>query len=543
MRTNDDPNCCEQPAFAMDHQASYYCLVLILFLFSIFLIIKLVLSKWQKLPPGPFALPIIGHLHLLKKPMYKSLQALSVQYDPVMFLKLGSRPVLVVSSPSAMEECFTKNDIIFANRPPSMAAEYHSYNHTVVAWAPYGDVWRFHRKVGVIEILSAKCLGQSSSIRMEEICRLVRRLFKVSTSIGDDDGPKRVGLRFLFSLLINNIMMRLTVGKLCVGEEHENTEVEKQLFRKFLQVFAPNIRMNACDFVPILRMIGYKGIEKRTENAFRLMDQYMQSLVDEIRSRRSRSEHSHSEIDHKSVLQAPEESGKRSVVETLLHKQESGHEDYTDEDIKSIIMMMMLAGAGTSTFVLEWAMSLLLNHPDAMRKVRAEIDEQVGHERLVNESDLPKLPYLKCVINETLRLYPILPVLLPHFSSQSCTVGGFEIPAGTILMANIWAMHRDPKVWEEPGEFKPERFEAASQEPRSSKFAPFGMGRRACPGATMGMHITSLPLGALVQCFEWEKIGLQEDMDCFPGFPLFKKKPLHALCTPRQSLVNLLSQI
>ncbi|KAJ4822917.1 hypothetical protein Tsubulata_017657 [Turnera subulata] len=206
-------------------------------------------------------------------------------------------------------------------------------------------------------------------------------------------------------------------------------------------------------------------------------------------------------------------------------------------------VMMMLAGAGTSTFVLEWAMSLLLNHPDAMRKVRAEIDEQVGHERLVNESDLPKLPYLKCVINETLRLYPILPVLLPHFSSQSCTVGGFEIPAGTILMANIWAMHRDPKVWEEPGEFKPERFEAASQEPRSSKFAPFGMGRRACPGATMGMHITSLPLGALVQCFEWEKIGLQEDMDCFPGFPLFKKKPLHALCTPRQSLVNLLSQI
>ncbi|KAJ4822918.1 hypothetical protein Tsubulata_017659 [Turnera subulata] len=173
-----------------------------------------------------------------------------------------------------------------------------------------------------------KCLGQSSSIRMEEICRLVRRLFKVSTSIGDDDGPKRVGLRFLFSLLINNVMMRLTVGKLCVGEEHENTEVEKQLFRKFLQVFAPNFRMNVCDFVPILRMIGYKGIEERTENAFRLMDQYMQSLVDEIRSRGS----------SKSVLTA-DQSGKRSVVETLLHKQESGHEDYTDEDIKSTIMV------------------------------------------------------------------------------------------------------------------------------------------------------------------------------------------------------------
>ncbi|KAJ4839302.1 hypothetical protein Tsubulata_021904 [Turnera subulata] len=111
--------------------------------------------------------------------------------------------------------------------------------------------------------------------------------------------------------------------------------------------------------------------------------------------------------------------------------------------------MMPVAGTETSAITLEWAISLLLNHPAAMQKVKAEIDTQVGHERLVNESDLSKLPYLKCVVNETLRLYPPSPILLPHYSSEPCTVGGFKIPQGTMLIVNALAMQRDPKVWEE----------------------------------------------------------------------------------------------
>ncbi|KAJ4830624.1 hypothetical protein Tsubulata_039365 [Turnera subulata] len=205
---------------------------------------------------------------------------------------------------------------------------------------------------------------------------------------------------------------------------------------------------------------------------------------------------------------------------------------------------MLVAGAGASALTLEWAMSLLLTHPEAMRKLRAEIDSQVGDDqRLTNESDLPKLPYLKCVINETLRLYPVLSLMLPHSSSRACTVGGFEVPAGTVLMANLWAMHRDPKVWEDPDEFRPERIEAALNEPKCSKFAPIGIGRRSCPGAGMGVHIASLTAGVLVQCFEWEKIGLQEDMEYVISTSLRKKIPSQALCTPRQHLLHLLSHV
>ena len=108
--------------------------------------------------------------------------------------------------------------------------------------------------------------------------------------------------------------------------------------------------------------------------------------------------------------------------------------------------MMFIAGTETTATTMEWVMSLLLNHPEVLQKVKAEIDRQVGCERLINDLDLAKLPYLHCVINETLRLYPTAPLLLPHCSSADCIVGGFHIPQGTILLVNAWSMHRDPKL-------------------------------------------------------------------------------------------------
>ena len=168
---------------------------------------------------------------------------------------------------------------------------------------------------------------------------------------------------------------------------------------------------------------------------------------------------------------------------------------------------MLVGGTDTTTTTLEWAMSLLLNHPEVLKKVKAEIDSQVGCGRLLNDSDFAKLPYLRCVINETLRLYPPQPLLLPHFSSEDCIVGGFHIPRGTILLVNAWFMHRDPNLWEEPTKFKPERFEATNGEREGFKNIPFGIMRRACPGAGMGTRVISLALGALIQCFDWERVG------------------------------------
>ena len=205
---------------------------------------------------------------------------------------------------------------------------------------------------------------------------------------------------------------------------------------------------------------------------------------------------------------------------------------------------MFVAGTDTTVTTMEWAMSLLLNHPEVLQKVKVEIDNQVGSGRLLDDSDFAKLPYLRCVINETLRLYPPQPLLLPHFSSKDCTVGGFHVPRGTILLVNAWFMHRNPQLWEEPTRFKPERFEAIDEEREGFKYIPFGMMRRACPGSSMGLRVLSLALGALIQCFDWERVGkAMLDMNPNLGFLLSKAEPLEAICSPCHSMTNILSRL
>lgn len=215
---------------------------------------------------------------------------------------------------------------------------------------------------------------------------------------------------------------------------------------------------------------------------------------------------------------------------------------FSNDHKQNVFQINFIAGTETSSVTLEWAMSLLLTHPEAFLKARAEIDNNVGHKRLLNDNDLARLPYLRCIINETLRLYPTVPLLMPHYSSEDCSIGGFEIPRGTTLLVNAWAMHRDPKVWEEPNKFKPERFEEFEGEREGFKFVPFGMGRRACPGANMGMRTVSLALGSLIQCFEWDTVR-QMDMSQGSGVLLYKAKPLEAACTPRQNWIQILSQL
>ena len=168
---------------------------------------------------------------------------------------------------------------------------------------------------------------------------------------------------------------------------------------------------------------------------------------------------------------------------------------------------LILAGTDTSAVTLEWALSSLLNNPEVLKKVRDEIDNQIGLDRLLEESDIPNLPYLQNIVSETLRLYPAGPLLVPHISSEDCKVGGYDMPCGTMLLVNVWAIHRDPRLWDDPASFKPERFE---KEGETHKLLTFGLGRRACPGSGLARRLVSLSLGSLIQCFEWERIGEEE---------------------------------
>nr|XP_011458843.1 PREDICTED: cytochrome P450 81D11-like [Fragaria vesca subsp. vesca] len=232
---------------------------------------------------------------------------------------------------------------------------------------------------------------------------------------------------------------------------------------------------------------------------------------------------------------------RKLLIDNLLLLQLTEPELYTDAIIKGIILALLAAGTETDSTTLEWAMSLLLNHPDQLDQVRAEIDIKIGQGRLLDEQDLPNLNHLQNVINETLRLYPPVPLLGIREASADCVVGGFDVPCGTMMVINAWAIHRDPELWHEPTQFKPERFEGWSGEgPQGYRLIPFGGGRRGCPGAGLANRLIALVLGSLIQAFEWERISEEKvDMSEGLGLTMPKIKPLEALCKPRPLMQKL----
>ncbi|CAK9154812.1 unnamed protein product [Ilex paraguariensis] len=481
-------------------------------IFSICIILKLLFSPKTNLPPSPLALPILGHLHLLKTPPHRTLQSLSSHYGPIVFLRFGSRPVLLVSSPSLAEQLFTQLDVIFANRPKFLASKHITYNYTILGFSPYGDHWRNIRRVTAIQIFSATSLNHSSSTRTEEIRFAVQKLF-----LGYEGASRKVDLSSVFRELTFNVVTKMVAGK---------------RWTESMDMFGQSLLMNLCDYLPFLKWVGFRGSEKTLMDLHRRRNEFMQGLIDEHRQKKAGSS-------------SPEQR-KKTIVEALLSLQEAEPEYYTDDILKGIILIMFTAGIHTSALTMEWAMSLLLNHPDVLEKARSEINNHVQLGHLLEDSDLPKLPYLRCIVNETLRLFPAAPLLVPHFSSGESTIEGYKVPQGTTLLVNAWAIHRDPTLWEEPNKFRPERFEGIEKGgDQGFKFIPFGMGRRACPGASLALRLVGLALGMFIQCFEWERVGseLVDLEEGNRGIILAKVKGLEAMYKPHPSVANLLSQL
>lgn len=201
----------------------------------------------------------------------------------------------------------------------------------------------------------------------------------------------------------------------------------------------------------------------------------------------------------------------------------------------------MLAGSmDTSATTIEWALSELLKHPDVMKKVQGELADVVGMEKMVEESDLEKLEYLDMVVKETLRLHPVAPLLLPHQSTEGCTVNGFHIPKKSHVMINVWAIGRDPAAWSEAEKFIPERFVGSSIDVQGNHFAllPFGSGRRRCPGIKLGLTVVQLVVAQLVHCFDWELPDNMSpnDLDMTEEFGITVPRAKHLVAIPSYRL-------
>ncbi|KAK7303835.1 hypothetical protein RJT34_14752 [Clitoria ternatea] len=469
--------------------------------------------KLRNLPPGPPPLPIIGNLNLLGRPIHRVFHRISQKYGNIYSLWFGSRLAVIISSQPAFQECFTKHDIALANRQRSLSGKYIFYNNTTVGSSSHSEHWRNLRRITALDVLSTQRVHSFSGIRSDETKRLIRMLARNSR-----EEYKEVELTSMFHDLTYNNMMRMISGKRYYGDEIGIKDVKEA--KEFRETVAEMLQLlgvsNKADYLPFLRWFDFQNLEKRLRNISKRFDAVVSGLIQENRRKK---ETENSMIDH------------------LLKLQQTQPDYYTDQIIKGMALAMLFGGTDSSTGTLEWSLSNLLNHPEALKKARDEVESVVGQERLLNESDIPKLPYLRKVILETLRLYPPAPVLIPHVSSEDITVEGYNIPRDSIVIINGWAMQRDPKVWKDATCFKPERFDEEGEE---KKLVAFGLGRRACPGEGLAMQSVSLTLGLLIQCFDWkrsseEKLVMTESN----GFTLSRLIPLIAMCKPRPLANNI----
>lgn len=221
----------------------------------------------------------------------------------------------------------------------------------------------------------------------------------------------------------------------------------------------------------------------------------------------------------------------------------------------SLLQDMVVGGSETTSNTVEFAMAEMMNKPETIKKAQKELDEIVGKDNInglleLEESHILKLPYLQAVMKEVLRLHPVLPLMVPHCPNESTIVGNYTVPKGSRVFVNVWAIHRDPSIWENPLEFLPERFlnnttnngkVVGDYSGNDFNYLPFGSGRRMCAGVTMAERMVMFSLASLLYYFEWklpitaghldEKIDLSEKF----GIVLKKKKPLIAIPTPRFS--------
>ncbi|PON92930.1 Cytochrome P450, E-class, group I [Trema orientale] len=200
---------------------------------------------------------------------------------------------------------------------------------------------------------------------------------------------------------------------------------------------------------------------------------------------------------------------------------------------------MVVGGSDTSSNTIEFAMAEIMNQPEILKKAQQELEAVIGKDNIIEESHIHKLPYLQAVMKETLRLHPVLPLLVPHCPSETCIVGGYTIPKGSRIFVNVWATQRDPSIWENPLKFDPERFFNDSKWDfygSDFNYFPFGSGKRICAGIAMAERMVMYSLATLLHSFNWElPHGEKMDLSEKFGIVLKKKIPLVAIPTPRLS--------
>ncbi|KAL0717486.1 hypothetical protein Bca4012_066808 [Brassica carinata] len=467
-------------------------------------------------PPSPPSLPIIGHLYLFLSPlMHKSLQNISNKYGPLLRLHIFNYRILLVSSPSVLYEISKSHDVNISSRGLPPFKESLAFGSSGFIMSPYGEYWKFMTKLAVAKLTGMQTQEQSRSARAFEVERFYGKLLDKARKKESVDIHKEV------KGLISNILFKMTLGRNCL---EENSEAEK--------VTQLSDQLSALAKKLLLAQILNRWLEKLGISLFKKEIMGVSNELDEL------LEKIIGERKEKDKYQCTD------LLDTLLeaYRDENAEYKITMNHIKSLFAELFVGGPDTTSATIQWTMAEIINSPKTLERLREEIETVVGKTRMIQETDIPKLPYLEAVFKESLRLHGPVPVIVRDFE-EGCKIRGFYVPENTKLVFNCYAIMRDPNFWEDPDEFKPERFmdglrpaEDARRE-QALSYIPFGVGRRACTAEKLASMFVRTAIGVMVQCFDWDIKGDKVNMKETTGrLFLGMAHPLECTPSPRALL-------
>ncbi|RHN41016.1 putative cytochrome P450 [Medicago truncatula] len=464
--------------------------ILSFFTIFMFMIIALKIRNHYKkydfsknIPPGPWKLPILGNiLHLVATNPPRRLRDLAKKYGPLMHLQLGEIFFIVISSPEVAKEVLKTHDIIFASRPHLLATDIASYNSMDIAFSPYGDYWRQLRKICAIELLSTRRVKSLWSVRQKEINSLLK---KIASNEGSEFNITEELLSMMYTFT-----SKAAFGKKYL-EQEEFISVVKQLIK-----LAGGFYIG--DLFPSAQWIqNISGLKPKLEKLSQQVDRILGRII----------------TDHKETISRRENEGlpeaEEDLIDCLLKFVESGSDmdfELTTDNVKAIILDVFSAGSETAATTVNWAMAEMMKNPRVLKKAQAEVRKGFDRRGMVDEATIGEFKYLKSIIKESLRLHPSVPLLLPRESREACEINGYHIPVKSRVLVNAWAIGRDPKYWNDPDKFYPERFIDSSIDFSGTnfEFIPFGAGRRICPGMNYGLANVEQVLALLLYHFDWK---------------------------------------
>nr|AKI33939.1 cytochrome P450 76AD1-like protein [Abronia nealleyi] len=490
----------------MDYLTIVMLVSIVFFLYSLLKMMFITHSNAQ-LPPGPKPMPLIGNILEIGEKPHRSFANLAKSHGPLMSLRLGRVTTIVVSSAEVAKEMFLKNDQSLCDRcvPNSVTAGDH--HKLTMSWLPVSPKWKNFRKITAVHLLSPQRLDACHALRHAKVKQLYEYIQECAIKGEAVDIGKAA---FTTSLnLLSNLFFSVELA--------HHTSNTSQEFKQLIWDIMEDIgKPNYADYFPLLKYVDPLGIRHRLAANFDKLIDVFQSF---IRKRLLSSYSSATSLN--------------DVLDVLLklYKEKA----LNMGEINHLLVDIFDAGTDTTSNTFEWAMAELIRHPIMMRRAQTEIALVLGKDPTIKEADVANMPYLQAIIKETLRLHPPTVFLLPRKAITDVKLYGYVVPKNSQILVNLWAIGRDPKVWNNPNEFMPDRFLNSDIDVKGRDFGllPFGAGRRICPGMNLAYRMLTLMLATLLQSFDWKlPHGITPkdlDMDEKFGISLQKTKPLQLI--------------